>query len=97
VSKPLDQMTWQEIELGAILRTPGSAREYRTGDWRSQHPVWTKSRCIRCGVCWTVCPEPAIIQEPGGYFDMDPDYCKGCGICARECVTGCIAMVPEEE
>jgi Pyruvate/2-oxoacid:ferredoxin oxidoreductase delta subunit len=24
------------------------------------------------------------------------DYCKGCGICAKECVTGCIKMAPEE-
>ena len=61
--KPLEQTTWQEIELGGLLREPGSARNYRTGDWRSQHPVWTKSRCIRCGVCWTVCPEPAIIED----------------------------------
>lgn len=26
----------------------------------------------------------------------DNDYCKGCGICAKECWTGCIEMVPEE-
>ena len=95
-SKPMDQVTWQEIEPGAILTEPGSARAYNTGDWRSQHPVWTKSRCIRCGVCWTVCPEGGISEEPGGYFDMN-QYCKGCGICAKECVTGCISMVPEEE
>jgi pyruvate ferredoxin oxidoreductase delta subunit len=25
------------------------------------------------------------------------DYCKGCGICARECWTGCIKMVEEEK
>lgn len=26
----------------------------------------------------------------------DLDYCKGCGICVRECPTHCIEMVPEE-
>jgi pyruvate ferredoxin oxidoreductase delta subunit len=96
VSKPWDQVTWQEIEIGGILTEPGSARNYNTGDWRSQHPVWTKKRCIKCGICWTVCPESGISEEPDGYFDMN-QYCKGCGICARECVTGCISMVPEEE
>jgi len=28
--------------------------------------------------------------------DADLDYCKGCGICVRECPTHCIEMVPEE-
>jgi pyruvate ferredoxin oxidoreductase delta subunit len=26
----------------------------------------------------------------------DLNYCKGCGICVRECPTHCIALVPEE-
>jgi pyruvate ferredoxin oxidoreductase delta subunit len=28
--------------------------------------------------------------------DADLVYCKGCGICAKECPTSCIEMVPEE-
>ena len=28
--------------------------------------------------------------------DADLDYCKGCGICVRECPTHCIDMAPEE-
>ena len=95
MSKAWDQVTWQEIEIGGVLTEPGSARAYRTGDWRSMYPVWDKQRCIKCGVCWTVCPEAGISEEPDGYFEMN-DYCKGCGICAKECVTGCIKMLPEE-
>ncbi|MDP3894678.1 MAG: 4Fe-4S binding protein [Nocardioides sp.] len=26
---------------------------------------------------------------------MDLDYCKGCGLCAAECPSGAIQMVPE--
>ena len=34
---------------------------------------------------------------PGSLVPMaDLDYCKGCGICAQECWTGCISMVAEE-
>ncbi|GAI10641.1 unnamed protein product, partial [marine sediment metagenome] len=32
-----------------------------------------------------------------GYFEADMYYCKGCGICARECPTGVVTMVEEEE
>ena len=96
MSKPWDQVTWQEIEIGGVLTEPGSARAYRTGDWRSMYPVWDKPRCIKCGVCWTVCPEAGISEEPDGYFDMN-DYCKGCGICAKECTVKAIVMQREGE
>ena len=95
MSKPIEQYTWQELSLGCVMTEPGSAREYKTGDWRSQHPVWDRDRCIKCGVCWLSCPDAAIYETPEGYFDMLPDYCKGCGICGKECVTGCISYVPE--
>ena len=77
------------------MTEPGTARNYNTGDWRSSRPVWDKIRCIKCGICWTVCPEAGISEDADGYFDMNT-YCKGCGICVKECVTGCIKMVLEE-
>ncbi len=95
MSKPIEEYTWRELTPGCVMTEPGSAREYKTGDWRSQHPVWDRERCIRCGVCWIFCPDAAIFETSEGYFDMLPDYCKGCGICGRECVTGCISYVAE--
>ena len=40
----------------------------------------------------------AEFAGPGGPgdYEIDYDYCKGCGICAAECPCGAIAMVPEE-
>jgi pyruvate ferredoxin oxidoreductase delta subunit len=32
-----------------------------------------------------------------GYFISDLYYCKGCGICSKECPTRAITMVVEEE
>ncbi|NOZ53787.1 MAG: FAD-dependent oxidoreductase [Gammaproteobacteria bacterium] len=58
------------------------------------------SRCLSCGVCfdcdncWHFCPDAAVIKKPNGY-EIDYNYCKGCGICALECPSGHIDMQRE--
>ena len=54
-------------------------------------------KCNLCGRCYIFCPEGCISQNAEGYFEADLYYCKGCGICARECPTRVITMVEEEE
>ena len=56
--------------------------------------------CLACDNCWTLCPDSAVLKTTaqatdGSHYVFDYDYCKGCGICARECPTGYIAMVDE--
>jgi 2-oxoacid:acceptor oxidoreductase delta subunit (pyruvate/2-ketoisovalerate family) len=52
--------------------------------------------CFECDNCYGVCPDNAVIKlGPGRRYDIDLDYCKGCGICAAECPCGAIDMVPE--
>jgi pyruvate ferredoxin oxidoreductase delta subunit len=41
--------------------------------------------------CWLVCPDNAINEK----IETDYNYCKGCGLCARECPVKCIDMVEE--
>lgn len=47
-------------------------------------------RCFSCGVCnacdncWIFCPDIAISRQDGQYI-VNYDYCKGCGICIKEC------------
>ena len=43
------------------------------------------------------CPDGCIEQDAEGYFVADLYWCKGCGICARECPTGVITMIEETE
>ncbi len=52
--------------------------------------------CFECDNCYGVCPDNAVIKlGPGLGFQINLDYCKGCGICAQECPCGSIRMIPE--
>lgn len=90
-------LTWKDIEIGSIVTDAGSASRYKTGDWRSQRPIFDLEKCIKCGLCYIYCPEGCIRQNAEGDFEADMYYCKGCGICARECPKEVITMVEEEE
>jgi NADPH-dependent glutamate synthase beta subunit-like oxidoreductase len=50
--------------------------------------------CIRCDTCVVVCPDLAVVREGDGYRVLG-DYCKGCGLCVKECPTGSMDMVEE--
>ena len=91
------EMTWKDIDIGAISTAPGSAAQYQTGAWRSQRPTYDFNRCIKCGLCQIFCPEGCIEQNAEGHFEANLYWCKGCGICARECWPRVITMVEEEE
>jgi NADPH-dependent glutamate synthase beta subunit-like oxidoreductase len=50
--------------------------------------------CIQCDNCVHYCPDLAVKREAGGYVVLT-DYCKGCGICVKECPTGSMKMIEE--
>jgi 2-oxoacid:acceptor oxidoreductase delta subunit (pyruvate/2-ketoisovalerate family) len=67
-----------------------------------QNALFEARRCLSCGNCFEcdncygLCPDNAVIKlERGQRYEIDYDYCKGCGICVRECPCGAIEMVPE--
>jgi NADPH-dependent glutamate synthase beta subunit-like oxidoreductase len=60
-------------------------------------------RCFHCGVCtmcdncYVFCPDVSILHkgdDKWGY-DIDFDYCKGCGICVYECPRSAMALEDE--
>jgi len=90
-------------KLAAARRT-GTFEEV-TGGLDESTALFEARRCMSCGNCfgcdncYGACPDNAVIKTgPGGPgdYEIDYDYCKGCGICAAECPCGAIAMVPEE-
>jgi pyruvate ferredoxin oxidoreductase gamma subunit len=84
---------WKDLNVGCIVTEAGNTKQFRTGDWKSQHPVWDDTKCIKCGICALFCPEGCISQDKDGKFRGNMYYCKGCGICSNECWTQAISMV----
>lgn len=50
----------EELTPGGDIYTAGNAREFKTGDWRSQKPIFLSEKCKQCGLCFPVCPDDAI-------------------------------------
>ncbi|MFA5858931.1 MAG: 4Fe-4S binding protein [Elusimicrobiota bacterium] len=89
---------WKELPEGDIL-APGTAANFKTGDWRSERPVWDSTKCKHDLMCWVYCPDSAIITKDGKMCGINYDHCKGCGICAHVCPLKekAIKMEPEEK
>jgi len=85
-----------EREMPTMIISVGSQTYNKTGAWRNIKPVIDLDKCLKCGICWKFCPEPAIVIQDE-WPVVDYDYCKGCGICAEECPAKCIVMVEEEK
>ncbi len=91
--------TWKELTPGCVVTEPGGSTKFKTGSWRTFRPRWIPENCIQCLFCWIYCPDMAIKVKDGKREEFDYDFCKGCGICARECPgkKGQKAIVMEEE
>lgn len=85
-----------ESEMPAMVISVGSQTHNLTGAWRNIRPEIDLEKCLKCGICWKFCPEPAI-EIVDEWPVVDYDYCKGCGICAEECPAKCIVMVEERK
>lgn len=101
--------TWYYNDAGATVQPVLESLRRRStfdevvGGLDETNALFEARRCLSCGNCFEcdncfgVCPDNAVIKlGPGQRFAFDYDYCKGCGICAKECPCGAIIMVPEE-
>jgi 2-oxoacid:acceptor oxidoreductase delta subunit (pyruvate/2-ketoisovalerate family) len=73
------------------------------GGLTEENALFEARRCLSCGNCFEcdncfgVCPDNAVIKLGGSNrYEVNYDFCKGCGICVSECPCGAIEMVPEQ-
>ena len=88
----------QEERLDAVQRLHG-AGEVQLGFDVEQalaetHRCFSCGTCILCDACVSSCPDLALRRVADGY-EVLADYCKGCGLCVKECPTGSMKMVEE--
>jgi pyruvate ferredoxin oxidoreductase delta subunit len=96
VAKETGIISWKQLNLGIAITTPGNAADLKTGDWRSQRPVTDLEKCTKCSQCYIFCPDMVYSKNEEGFYIQNYFYCKGCGICAKECPVDAITMVQEE-
>lgn len=74
---------------------PGGYSEKKGGKVsRTIYPVINQEKCIHCNMCWIFCPEGCIDRSSGNMV-VNLTYCRGCGVCAKECNKEAIEMVRE--
>lgn len=85
-------------QLPAEMRRQSMAEV--NGSWGEAEAVVEARRCFNCGICTgcdnclVFCPDVAIRKNRKPYtYEVLDQYCKGCGICARECPRHVITMV----
>ena len=92
VHKINEQTPHQDLTEGLMMFAAGTSKEFNTGEWRTNTPVFIADLCKQCMLCAPVCPDSCIPVEDGKRGEFDLDHCKGCGICAKVCPFDAIVM-----
>lgn len=94
-------------EVGRDIQDPESRKRSFESHTRSFTPEEAEEearrclhcgRCTECDNCLIFCPDMSVLVRGLDRFgyEIDYDYCKGCGICVTECPRCAMAMVDEE-
>lgn len=71
--------------LEKLSTVPGNSPYKQTPEKPLMSPVTIESKCIKCGICVSVCPTEAI--EMNEVMETDSAACIMCCACIKECPT----------
>ncbi|HLI38289.1 MAG TPA: 4Fe-4S dicluster-binding protein, partial [Streptosporangiaceae bacterium] len=96
---PVVKPGWTEMREGLAVPAVEVGRNnelFKKYTTRTARPLVKFDACVKCQICYVVCPDECFIPTPAGHYDVNYGHCCGCGICADACpVDGCIEMVDE--
>ncbi len=86
------------VKRAFVVGPRGQSRnpQFKRGTTKTQRPAVRFDLCTKCTLCWAECPDECFDPTSDGYYDIEYQYCVGCGKCAEVCpVKECIVMVDE--
>lgn len=92
ISKINEKTPYTGLTEGLQIFAGGTSKQFNTGEWRNNTPVFHEELCKQCLLCAPVCPDSSIPVVEGQRGDFDLEHCKGCGICVKACPFGAITM-----
>lgn len=87
-----ERSPYTDLTEGLQMFSAGTAKNFNTGEWRTNTPVMDWTKCRQCLLCCPVCPDSSIPVKDGKRLEFDYDHCKGCGICMKVCPFDAIIM-----
>ena len=96
---PVTKPGWTTMREGLAVpavEVGGNNELFKKYTTRTARPLVKFDACVKCQICYIVCPDECFIPTEAGHYDVNYGHCCGCGICADACpVEGCIEMVDE--
>jgi NADPH-dependent glutamate synthase beta subunit-like oxidoreductase len=92
---------FQREALPVHIRLKGFSEIYpafdRDGITKEAGRCFSCGLCFNCANCYMYCPDNAVKKAKSGTtYEFDLDFCKGCGLCAKECPCHYIQMTLEK-
>ncbi len=85
---PLEKRRSSFEEVNAGLTVEEAVREAKR--------CFVCGTCVMCDNCLVFCPDRAISRRNEGFgYEIDYDYCKGCGVCVSECPRNALSLKEE--